>query len=344
MLGQMKIARLQEELVEFVRSEHAAQRKKIARVWAMPIDQRVEEGHCITGGSLSFFKPPQGIILAFPANDSRFREGDFVRVSLGNPEEPLFEAVVVRAEDENIELAVRGNQPRARDLEAAQGKLQLDESLLDLEKLYMDAIDELGRTTLGREKILPLLAGELMPKVEISHFEASIEAAAKEGRYNDQQLNALANALSTDLCWLIHGPPGTGKTRVLAWVVQKLLERGERVFVTSANHRAINNLLQAIAEVGGDSRAIFKVSAFQDPSLLLPQVANFSEIPEEVKAGAYVIGATPFALRSQRLKGVDFDTLLMDEASQVSVVLAAMAMLSAQRFLFASDHHQLPPS
>ena len=59
--------------------------------------------------------------------------------------------------------------------------------------------------------------------------------------------------------------------------------------------------------------------------------------------GGYVIGATPFATCSARLENFQFDTVIFDEASQVTVPLALMAMRKAKRFVFVGDHKQLPP-
>lgn len=48
----------------------------------------------------------------------------------------------------------------------------------------------------------------------------------------------------------------------------------------------------------------------------------------------YILGATPFATRTARLSGVEFDTVIFDEASQVTLPLAVMGMLVAQKFIF----------
>jgi DNA replication ATP-dependent helicase Dna2 len=342
MRDDVQLAALQEELSGSIRAEHDAQRNALARIWALPVGQRVEEGHCVTGGRVRSVRPPHGVILDFPANDSRFRDGDLVVLSQGNPEKPLAEAVVVRAEDEWIELELWGKTPDGAGMEVGSGDLQIDEGALDLERYFLAAIDDLGKTAVGREVILPLLAGGRKPLLDLATFEGE-QAKAVQGGCDDQQAKAVAAALSTDVCWLIHGPPGTGKTRVLAWIVRGLVERGERVLVTGANHRAINNLLGAIARLAGDIRGITKVTPFRDAACPVAQVGHFSEIPREATEGAFVIGATPFALRSRRLSGVDFDTVLIDEASQVSVELAVMAMLAGRRYILAGDHHQLPP-
>jgi len=55
-----------------------------------------------------------------------------------------------------------------------------------------------------------------------------------------------------------------------------------------------------------------------------------------------VIGATPYAVQG-RLSGVEFDTIIMDEAGQITLPLAVMAMLAGQTYIFIGDHKQLPP-
>ncbi len=338
----MRLADLQDELREFVMCEQEAQRVALARLWAKPVWQRVEEGRCLTGGRLKTSRLPRSVIIEFAANDSMFRDGDFVRVSFGNPEDPLAEAVVVQADDEWVELEVWCGASELAVRAGQRMDLQIDQSAMDLERHYLAAIDDLGKTEVGREILLPLLAGERKTLLDIQVYDDAF-AKGQGGGLGDEQSAALASALASDPCWLIHGPPGTGKTRVLAWAVRELILRGERILVTSANHRAINNLLDAITKLTGDYRGIYKIAPYCDPLCAAPHYESFAQIPRRETAGAFVIGATPFALRSKRLAGVDFDLIIMDEASQVTVPLAIMAMLAAKRYILAGDNRQLPP-
>ena len=339
------LAALQNELGRFVVEEHALQRETMRRLWATPLAERVEDGRCIPALRVVRQSGPGVWWLECAANDSRFREGDFVRLSRGDPQLPFMEAVVRQIGDTFVEVQ-QWREVGAERCTLGLTDVCLDESYIDLEDRYRAAIEDLGRTELGRNQILPLLQGTLRSQVDATRFDETFERATRD-HLNDRQAEAVANAEASDVCWLIQGPPGTGKTHVLAWVIVDLLERGERVLVTSFTHRAIDNVLAAVAARIPTSRRLAKVAAFADP--LLPATVeqrekyrDLSFVKQDYRDGC-VIGATPFALRSPRLAGVDFDTVVIDEASQVTLPLAVMAMLAGKRYIFAGDHRQLPP-
>lgn len=336
---------LQNELGRYVVEEHAIQRETMRRRWASDVEDRILEGRCIPSLAVVEHPSPKRWVLACEGNDSRFREGDLVRVSTGDPQFPLMEATLLAVGDTRVELQewrTYGDTTFALGLAG----LCIDESFIDLEDRYRAAIEDLGKTTIGRDLILPLLRGALTPVVDATEWNDTSDRAMHDG-LNDQQTVAVANAVASETCWLIQGPPGTGKTHVLAWVIQDLLQRGERIFVTSFTHRAINNLLAAVAERLETPGRVAKIAPYLDPSLPVgvEQRERFTELSfaQDTSGAGYVVGATPFALRSSRIGARDFDTIIIDEASQVTVPLAVMAMLAGRKYIFAGDHQQLPP-
>ncbi|MCB9740328.1 MAG: AAA family ATPase [Deltaproteobacteria bacterium] len=67
-----------------------------------------------------------------------------------------------------------------------------------------------------------------------------------------RQQRAVAHALAAAPVALVHGPPGTGKTRVLVEVVRQALGRGERVLCAAASHAAVDHLVAKLGEAGVD--------------------------------------------------------------------------------------------
>ncbi len=64
------------------------------------------------------------------------------------------------------------------------------------------------------------------------------------------QRAAVAAALEASEVALIHGPPGTGKTRTLVEVVRQLRARGERVLCAAASNAAVDNLAERLVDAG----------------------------------------------------------------------------------------------
>jgi DNA replication ATP-dependent helicase Dna2 len=191
--------------------------------------------------------------------------------------------------------------------------------------------------------VIPLLTGEAEDGVDAEEFDGVHGELTDAGKWEEQQTDAIAACVAAPWHRLVQGPPGTGKTHVLAEVVRRLVEKGERVFLTSLTHRAIDHALHGVARaLGGSSRcARIGVPMHRGPDEL-PIYGDFGSCPLAGRSGGYVVAATPFVL-SSRIKGVDFDTVVIDEAGQVMVPLAVMAMVRARKFLFFGDDCQLGP-
>ena len=76
------------------------------------------------------------------------------------------------------------------------------------------------------------------------------EFQVKDERLNHTQRAAVGLALAAEQVALIHGPPGTGKTRTLVEVVRQHLMLGNRVLVTAASNTAVDHLTRQLLALG----------------------------------------------------------------------------------------------
>ncbi len=331
---------LLQRLKTFIRREYEIQRYELEKQWALPLAQRVRQGYAIEALSLRSIKG-NALKLDSQTNDSRFRDGDLLVLHRGNPRGPEAIQCILDYDDEtSLDLLITDGKPFLL-MEHPRGWIA-DESMLDLSSMFLDALDQVSDTLRGREFILPLISGERAPQIDYARYERAWEATQTEG-LNETQCEALANAYASDLAYLIQGPPGTGKTFVLAHLARLLVADGFRVLVTALTHRAINNALNKIHELD-PALPLCKVGqegAARD--LLPPNFRNFAEADFAYSESGYIVGATPFATRSQRLANVEFDVVIFDEASQITLPLAIMGMLAGERYVFIGDDRQLPP-
>jgi DNA replication ATP-dependent helicase Dna2 len=105
---------------------------------------------------------------------------------------------------------------------------------------------------------------------------------------------------------------------------------------------AINNALNKVAAEGVPVAKIGAPSQRKGLDRSVPCHDDFAQWQRR-PSGGWAVGATPFATMSQRLEGCEFSTIVFDEASQITLPLALMAMRKGKRFVFVGDHKQLPP-
>jgi DNA replication ATP-dependent helicase Dna2 len=328
-------------LRHFVQNEAETQFASLDRQWSRPLAERVSKGWAIEGLRVVHFE--KGLVrLQCDTNDSRFREGDLLVLHRGSPTDPnaLHVDLQYDGETELEASLIRGN---VNFLYANPDRWVIDQDWFDVSPFYMEALDAVADSLRGRETILPLLQGSLSPKIDYARYERAMENLAR-ANLNDSQVEAVAQAYATDLLHLIQGPPGTGKTLMLAYVAKLLVDDGQRVLVTALTHRAIHNALNKIPEVDGDI-PVCKIGEGRHAGDLnnVPNYDNFDDSQFGDLKGGYVVGATPFALQSKRLANVEFDVVLFDEASQITLPLAIMGMLAGNKYIFIGDENQLPP-
>ncbi|HET6764855.1 MAG TPA: ATP-binding protein, partial [Longimicrobiaceae bacterium] len=239
--------------------------------------------------------------------------------------------------------------------------------------------------------VLALLRGEVPPGWPSGIGDAGATALlAEAGRALGREvLNAeqetARRAVFDGACSVIWGPPGTGKTYLLAWTLLTLAAsaraegRALRVLVTSATHRAVVNVLARMArEVEGAGiawplRAVKLEGAGSEADAELAgtavEVIADARLPALLDAAdasrePIVVGGTVWSVWKQMraanavggeredAEGDDspvrpwFDVVVIDEASQVKVPDALIALSSLRaggRLVLCGDDRQLAP-
>lgn len=143
---------------------------------------------------------------------------------------------------------------------------------------------------------------------------------------------------------ILEGPPGTGKTYMIAELCAKLCAEGHSVLVTALTNRALMEIAEkpAVESLLGEHR-IFKTNISMDEIRELSKLETFKSIAPMpgclVMSTFYITSGYAAELTIEQ----PFDYVIMDEASQAIFPMFAASRKIGKRNLWVGDIHQLSP-
>ena len=206
-------------------------------------DLAIDETDAAPGGRTLLWLVGRNDPSAF--EDLRIGVGDPVRLWVEDPDGPdAVLATVARRRIDRLAVMIDGDIP---DLLESDGfRLDRDEPQATFER-GLRAVhrfrDADGKT--DERRLREVLYGDRPP--EFDPKPPTWEPL--DADLNDAQLTAIDRALAAEDVALIHGPPGTGKTRTLVEVIRQAVARGQRVLAAAASNTAVDNLAERLCRV-----------------------------------------------------------------------------------------------
>ncbi len=301
---------------------------------------------------------------------AKFRAGDFLRlVPFGVTDlQSGLPVIMAGFDSQNGEVSL---YPRKRGAEVLKGvKYSLEE---DSEDFHSAKVRDVVQRAFTREneQLVELFGGTYTYKREQADsgewLRTWLQTEAAAANLNESQQQALTLPFTHSLS-LISGPPGTGKTHLLGWILIALIRQAQqqgtplRIAVSALTHKAIDQVLQKLADlVNYHCLPDFPVRCLKlgrwegepfDPGDVKMQVEPCKVGDDAMDSSYSVIGATGYSLYSMlRKQGNDrstsvkpFDWVIFDEASQILLPQALLALIHGKgNYLFLGDVCQLPP-
>ena len=156
--------------------------------------------------------------------------------------------------------------------------------------------------------------------------------------------NFVYSQLSLTGTMILEGPPGTGKTYMIAELCARLCAEGFSVLVTALTNHALMEISEKIAVKSLlEDHKIFKTNVTMDEIRKLPQLESIKSIapmPSCLVMSTYYI-ASGYA--ADLTIEQPFDYVIMDEASQALLPMFAASRKIGKKNLWVGDVHQLSP-
>lgn len=164
--------------------------------------------------------------------------GDLVIISTGNPNGQEPQGTITEKTNFSITVAFN-NQPPSYTYKK---NLRLDLFANDI--TYQRMVEAL-KALKQNNTLQNLVTEKLQPQQGNREVTEWINQ-----QLNDSQKSAVTESLKSQSCFLIHGPPGTGKTTTLVEAIIQHAQFGQRLLATADSNTAVDNLVEKLNHQG----------------------------------------------------------------------------------------------
>lgn len=214
---------------EGVRSELAALEK----------DGNGQSYELLSGKLIQSIGPAKAIYLFIIADGTRIPEDATGKLKTGSEE---YTATVISQQTNRIDLCIEGT-PLPPGIHRAM--LIIDDTAL------LRRLAEVLEAQSAKPSSIGLLSTTVFHPQHVNVRYATLPNSISLGSLVGQQRRVIEQSCGSSVTF-IWGPPGTGKTYTIAYLVTALIEAGERVLVTSHTHAAVDqSLYEAVKSENG---------------------------------------------------------------------------------------------
>lgn len=295
------------------------------------------------------------IILERTEETSRlanFREGDIAVLYpySDNPKAVLrnqiFKCTILSITDELVEVKLRSKQYNDI-LFTSIGSWNIEEDSLDsgFNTLYRSMWEFVSSKADKRD----LWIGKVPPRMGSGSVHTPYEYLTDE---QNVILDKMTNAEDYYLLW---GPPGTGKTSVMLKCMVERLYSGtsETMLLLAYTNRAVDEICAAIESISDDFADYYirmgsgMSCGEQYRSRLINSQIGDLKTRQEIKSllkskRIYVSTVSSIVSRTSLFQLIDFDRVIIDEASQILEPLLVGLLTRVGKVILIGDHKQLP--
>jgi DNA replication ATP-dependent helicase/nuclease Dna2 len=329
--------------------------KEQTSLWNLQVEERVELGTAISELRPRGKPVPTGQgewQQTFACtNTSELRVGDEILLSDGNPitGEVVTGSILDISSDEVVVWSP----------ELISHPTLIDR--YDINIVHVRTLQNLLRWLKVDPHLRSLVTGTTRPQ-----FDTNLQVAPRPD-FNHEQNLAVERALQMHDYLLIHGPPGTGKTSVIAEIVKRFRMQGQRVMLAAFTNQAVDNMLKRLDAEGirdfmrlGSARNVDSAIEQHLMKRLVGDHANSEDAVEAVQdvlRNIPIVASTTATWSSDKYQSpssdsteevgnsapFQFDVAIIDEAGQLTVPAILGALRFAKRFILVGDEKQLPP-